>query len=193
MKIAIDIDGVLLDVITPIMEVYNKKNGTSLKFEDFKNYDFHKTWGGTFQESVDFVNEFLEMAEYANLNPFPDSVKCVTELSKNHELIIITNRPEAVKIITEKQIHSHFPNCFELIHFTNQYDKSTEHKGFTKGEILSKLNADVIVEDCLEHILDLPKNVKGILLDRPWNQGDLPENVTRANSWEEVLGMINNI
>ena len=191
MKIAIDIDGVLLDVVTPIIEIYNRKNNTSFKLEDFKHHDFHKTWGGTFQEAVDFVNKFWEMAEFLHLKPFPDSVRCVNELSKDHELIIVTNRPEAVKVKTEKQIHHHFPDIFEVIHFTSQYDKSAEDKKFTKSEILAKLGAEVIVEDCLELVLDLPENIRGILLDRPWNQGELPGNVIRVNSWEEVLGTIN--
>ena len=192
MKIAIDIDGVLLDILSPIIEVYNRKNGTSFKFEDFKDYDFHKTWGGTFQEAVDFVDKFWEMSEFINLKPFPESVKCVSELSKTHELIIITNRPEVIKITTKKQIRSHFPNCFEFIHFTNQYNKSSEHHGFTKAQICSKLGADVIIEDCIEHVVDLPENIKGILLDRPWNQGNVPKNVTRVNTWDEILTIIDN-
>jgi len=28
------------------------------------------------------------------------------------------------------------------------------------------------------------------LVDRPWNQGDLPQNVTRVGSWDQLLRLV---
>ncbi|MFX0010600.1 MAG: hypothetical protein ACFE9R_09815, partial [Candidatus Hermodarchaeota archaeon] len=69
MKIAIDIDGVLLDIIVEYCKIYNKRFGTNYQKKDIRNWDFFKDWNIT--EDVAF-NIFYEIYADSMNVPFID-------------------------------------------------------------------------------------------------------------------------
>ncbi|MDD5416648.1 MAG: hypothetical protein PHU12_01595 [Candidatus Aenigmarchaeota archaeon] len=192
MKIAVDVDAVLLDLVTPFLDFYNERHKTSFETHMVKHYNFHKSFGGTLESEVALLMEFCTTEAFRNLTPVKGSVAAVKKLHKKHELIIVTSRNPGLKKLTEYQLNKYFPNCFDKIIFTN------EHCGPQKGKskkaiIISKINPDIVIEDCLDYLLDLPKATKGILLNYPWNQNKLPKNVERAMDWKQVLEIIENV
>jgi len=48
-----------------------------------------------------------------------------------------------------------------------------------------------MIEDSPEQAKDCASNgIDVLLLDRPWNQIALPENITRVRSWKEITEII---
>ena len=69
MKIAIDIDGVLLDIIVRYCEIYNKRYGTNYKKNDVTKWDFFNDWN--IDEETAF-KIFFEIYEDSRNVPFID-------------------------------------------------------------------------------------------------------------------------
>ncbi|MEK6826183.1 MAG: hypothetical protein AABX90_00975, partial [Nanoarchaeota archaeon] len=80
---------------------------------------------------------------------------------------------------------------FREVYLTNQWSKVS--RGRSKAEVCREIGIDAIVEDSLEYAQECAvEGKKVVLLDCPWNQSeDLPPNIHRAKSWNEVLGYLN--
>jgi len=187
-KIGIDLDDVLADFHTGIMNYHNKVYGTSLKEKDFTTYLFNRIWGGSLQEAIQKVNDFHHSNYSEEISPISNSVESVNSLSKENELFVITSRPEFMKEKTEKWIKKFFGNSFSGIFFSsNHYSKAG---GKPKSQICKELEVSLLIDDSLDYINQCPTiGIRGILFgDYPWNQnGNLPENVVRVKNWKEVL------
>jgi len=186
MRIAIDIDCVLLDIMPSIIKWHNENYGFDHAFEMFKQYSLDKTWGCSFEEAVKRVNQFYDSEDFKHLKVISNAPEVVKQLSKKQDLFVITSRPERIRKITEKQLNAYFPNCFDDIHFTSEYKLKEGIERNKKFEICNSLNADYLIEDCLEHIQNFSNGVKAILLDSPWNQGEIPSYAKRFYSWKEI-------
>ena len=58
MRIALDLDDVLLDFIPALVEFHNSTYGTSLTKKDFHPYHFAKVWGGNVEEAIQKMRLF---------------------------------------------------------------------------------------------------------------------------------------
>ena len=57
-----------------------------------------------------------------------------------------------------------------------------------KSDVCKELGVEVMIEDSLSQAKEIAPCVRKIfLLDCPWNQGDLPMNVARVYSWDEIV------
>jgi uncharacterized HAD superfamily protein len=190
MKIAIDIDDVLLQFVPTMIKYLNATYKTNLTVEEFVSYHFWEVWGGTREEAIQKVNDFHNTSYFDQIPPVTGALEAVQQLKKNNELFIITSRPYYMIPKTQKCIDHYFPNSFKEIHFTNQYSAEGSH--VTKGDICNKLNIEVLIEDSLQFALDscVPGR-KVLLMNRPWNASpELPEGIIRINSWEDALAQI---
>ncbi len=190
MTIGIDLDEVLADFTGAIIKFHNKAFNTSFQKEHFHTYEFWRIWGGTASDAAKEINEFYKSRHFENINPVFGSRKGVDILSKKHNLKIITARQNYIADKTKKWLDNHFADKFSEIHFANHY--SPIGKSVKKSEICSKINIDLMVEDRLEYAKDCVSVGKNVLLfDCPWNQSaDLPENIKRVYSWEEIVERI---
>jgi len=189
MKIAVDVDAVLFDLVTPLLEFYNKRHGTSFKAHMVKEYNFHKLFGGTLEEEVAMLNEFCATEYFENLKPVPGAIDGIKHLLSKHELVVVTSRNLELKSLTLRQLNEYFPKCFKEVYFTS------EHGGVERGKskkalVVSKIKSDILIEDCFEHAIGMPDGVEVILLDYPWNRKELPKNVHRAKDWKDALRLI---
>lgn len=187
MIIGIDIDGVLADAGAGLVDFHNENYGTNLTFEDMKDYDLTKVWGGTQEEAIEKVNEFYKSEHFKRLKPIEGAKEAVQNLSKNHDLVVITSRHEGISKLTKEWLSEHFPQITE-IRLTNEW------KNFGKSSEKSKMCQQLLVEVMIEDSLDYAKScafcgVKTFLIDCPWNQTEekLPERVIRVDSWKEIL------
>jgi uncharacterized HAD superfamily protein len=70
---------------------------------------------------------------------------------------------------------------------TNQYFGLPE-KVRSKADVCRELGVGVMIEDSMSQAKEIAASgCRVLLLDCPWNQGDLPENVTRIYSWKEIV------
>jgi uncharacterized HAD superfamily protein len=190
MKIAVDIDNVLSETMRNIVDFHNSTYNTSFKRDDFLHHGLWKTWGGTRDEAVAKIEKFFKTHHFDNIKPVLGAKDGVSFLKNDHDLCIITSRPDSIKEKTREWICKHFPEKFNDIHLSDYYDSSKKYK--SKGEICEDLDIDILIEDCIEYALGCAgKSTQVLLFDHPWNQTDnLPKNIHRVHSWEEIKNKI---
>jgi len=193
MLIFIDLDEVLCNFIEKFLLFHNRIKNTNFKFEQVKEYHMNKLWGVSREEIVKELKEYYDSKEFENLSIIPGAKKAIDILSKNNELIIITARPNFLKEKTEIWINKNFPNKFSTIYLTNEgtHNEPTEKK----VDLCLKLGIKLVIEDSLENAIDCAKaGMKVFLLNKPWNQCEnLPENINRVYSWEEIIEKTKNL
>lgn len=185
MKIAIDIDGVLLDIIVRYCEIYNKRYGTNYQKKDITNWEFFKDWN--ISEEIAFKIFYEIYADSKNV-PFIDdnAPKIMKKLNERYDVDIVSARlPEYRSSIVNKL---NFHDVREGIQYVELI--LLHHKPYN---IKLKQNYDVYVDDnpnLVEPIKQL-KNRFLLLYDQPWNQESVcEENVYRVYDWNEVYQKI---
>jgi len=189
-RIGIDIDEVLVDLISPFCIFHNNNHGSSLVKEDFKTYNLWKHLGGTREESEKKIRDFFESDNFEELKPVLGSQEAIKLLSKKHDLIVVTSRPKHVKDKTLNWLEEHFPEFFLDFHFTDHFSPGEIHT--PKSKICLEQNIEILIEDNLEYALDCASNGIYILLfDSPWNRCEiLPKEIKRIKSWQEILEVL---
>ena len=190
MKIGIDLDEVLADLLPALIEYHNATYGTSLVREQFQSYRFWETWGGTREEAIKKVYDFHETPYFRNICPVAGSQEAIAILNQNHDLLIVTSRPFDFAEATREWIAQHFPNGFSDVFFANHY--SQNGPSTTKKQICDSVGVDILIEDSIEYALEClnPKR-RVLLLDCPWNRSfGFHQGIYRVNSWKGILDFI---
>jgi uncharacterized protein len=194
MRIGIDLDETISDSIVGIMNLHNKQYGTSLRREDFDSYVFTDILGVSKEEARKRVDEFFSVRHVKAIPPIEGSLEAINLLkSKGHELYIITGRGRAREDVlhTEAWLEEHFPQIFAGVHYANVLGPDGTLKTRTKSEIAKSLRVELMIDDVLDFARDCGEaGIKTFLFDRPWNQSELPPNVARVFSWEEIAEKI---
>jgi len=194
MKIGIDLDEVLAEFVSAFLQFHNEKYGTKLNKNHFHVYEFEKVLGGTEENAADKAYEFFGTHHFKNIQPTEGARKAMEKLAKaGHELFVITSRQSEVVEDTKNWLEANFPKVFKEIHFTsNKYGRTNPN--ISKTDACKKIGISLLIEDNLEHASSCAaEGINVLLLDRPWNQGELPKNVKRFSLWEEVLKEIERI
>ncbi|MEK6970216.1 MAG: hypothetical protein AABW68_00790 [archaeon] len=186
MRIGIDIDGVLVDIVSPLLELYNAHKGTGHRYEDVGHYDLHQTWNCSPQEAIDWVHQFYATPAFDEMPVIDGAVAGVTRLSKGHELFIITSRPAYLQEKTKAWIERYFGDAFVEILFGNAYSLHGPQKD--KSTLCSEKDVRVLIEDAPGNAIDCAQaGIEVFLFDQPWNRKMSPtKNVTRVMSWDEI-------
>lgn len=187
MLIAFDIDDVLSDLVPALARFHNERYGTSLRKEDFHSYRFAEVLGGTDEEAIKKIWEFLDNPLFAQVPPTKDSVEVIKELAKKHRIISITSRHRKYEDLTREWIARHFPNCIGSIYFShNSYVDFGNNK--RKVDYCLEFNVKTLVEDSLEYAIECRKaGIDVLLLDQPWNKSESLEGIVRVRNWQEIL------
>jgi len=190
MKIAIDLDDVSFNIIEPLVQYHNKIHGTSYTVDMFTKYSLEEVWGGTREDALREIHDFYKTPEFRDIKPVLDAPEIIKELAKEHKLYAVTSRTQTVKHITCYQICKHLPGCIERVYHTNNF--SREHVGIPKSDIFYEIGADIVIEDCLDHVMHIP-DINIIIHDRPWNRVELPKNMHRAKTWKDIPGIVKKV
>ena len=123
MKIGIDLDEVLADLVKSLLLWHNEIYGTNLQREKIKSYNLWECWGGTREEAIGKVYEFYNSTQFNSVLPVIGSQRGVRQLSLGNELIVITSRPHDIYDNTKRWIEKYFPDRFSRVELTNQWSK----------------------------------------------------------------------
>lgn len=180
LNIAVDLDGVIWDIMGIFLEIYNKKFKTNIKIEEVVNWYFFP------QENFEAI--------------YPDTLKRIDEypiLDENlkHYLFLLMGEHE-VKILTKEQ------NPIEVI--KKKLESFNIREGFEYLEVIKleikdkKVNYDfdIYIDDCPLMIEDIKEHPDKILLlfDQPWNRYcEETENVFKVRNWKDVMERIGEI
>lgn len=185
-RVGLDFDDVLIDFNGGLAVFHNENYATSYSKEDITDWEYSKRWECSPEEAQRRMKEYVHSSHHSHMSPIIGAVNAIKYLKEKYDLFIITARDENLSNQTSALINEHFPKSFESVHFL--YKDGKNFRG-TKGEVCMELDIDIFVEDSLtnaQHTSDV--GIKTLLFNAPWNQTtELPKNVTRVFSWDEIL------
>jgi uncharacterized HAD superfamily protein len=176
-RIAVDIDGVLLDFIAGFIPVVQKRLGVTITHESIITHDLHLLFGIPFRDLWEVVNETLATQTFPLI---PGAQKGMKALSY-HYITIITSRPEEHRERTVENL-AKYGFKYQDILFRKYLKKFTENDG-----------TEVLIEDSLEEAIVASEFIPKVLLfQRPWNRFTLNvwNRLTPVTNWVEVVSEI---
>ena len=190
-RIAVDLDGVLFDFLTPFCIFYNQRHGTNFTINDLTTYHFLRVFQKPEKEFRKDMNDFYQSALFRDLPLIRGAQRGIRQLSRTNFLGVVTSRPDHTSPITMVSLKNNFPLIFSEIHFTSQYG-GNGHKE-KKSEYCLEHGYEIIIEDVAEYANECAeKGIRVFLLTRPWNEKEpLHENVIRVGNWSELIRGMN--
>ena len=185
LNIAIDIDGVILDIMTPFCKIFNEKYDASYSLKDITKWDFFLDWHVSEEEFLELFEKIFNNEVCAPLieKEIPRLMKNLNE--KYHvDLLTARNinyREKLIEILAKRGI-------VKKIHFY-----SLIMVGNKPQDIKLDYEYDIYVDDnpYLIKAIQKKKYKHLLLFDQPWNQKFIrAKNITRVHGWKEVVEAI---
>jgi len=179
LKIALDVDGVLADVIKSWLS-YNNKIRPIISKSQISEWDF---WKNHDINKFDFYNELsICWKSWENIPPTENNIASATkQLSNIGTVDIVTARDDSTHDDVKKWLRLH------NIDFNN-------YVGVLEGIEKSKLDYDVFIDDSplnAKSILEQGKSV--ILYSQPWNLSFEDKRATRIHELKSAVSIIDNV
>lgn len=152
--IKLDIDGVMRDCVTPLLDIYNAEFGESVVYADIKDWDIGK-----------FLKHNKKYGEYFAKHP----VEIFENSPMYHE-----NIPEVVKALQEKYIIHVTTNQFKgleghTINWLHNNNIPYDNISFARDKTI--ISGGMLIDDGLHNLEASVKNGEtAICFDQPWNQ-----------------------
>ena len=191
-KIGVDLDEILSDTLSPVLEYYNKIHHTSFKRDKFTTHNYWETWGGTKEKAMKLIDEYYQTDYFKNTKPLPGAFEALLKIKEfGYKLCVITGRSIGYEKQTKAWIDKYYPNIFSDIFFVNTFGK-TDEISRNKSEICNSLGIKIFIEDDPYYIEDCANaGIKVLYLDYPWNKEVNFKNSTRVYSWKEIAEKLN--
>lgn len=188
--VGLDHDNTIVDEISVLIE-YLSTQGIYVSYEDFNNRLYHEIWGCSEDRAYDLMMSFHETEAFLKLPMFPDVKDGINHLRTLSAPRVLTARPLEQEAITREWYDANLPNVMTGYDFTGHYYKNSSGIKVGKGEVSAKRNTSIVAEDTLLHAYDcLAHNVPVVLIDRPWNQAELPSGIVRVRNFSEATEVI---
>jgi uncharacterized HAD superfamily protein len=131
----------------------------------------------------DFYHNHHDMIE-----PLYDAIEHLQLLRKKFRLEVVTARCESVAPITLGWKMRHIPRLFSAAHYANGYASIFPERKRSKLEICEEINAVAFIDDAIGHanLVAAGLGIHVFLPDRPWNQEETHDGVTRVFDWGEI-------
>lgn len=166
-RIAVDMDQVLVDLITPWLDRYNNDYNDTLEPSDVTSWNFCHI---VKPECGKKIYEYLDDQElFRTLPLMEDSQEVLLELSKQYELFVVTAPWNPDNMATKFR---YLQKYFSFIPESNYV--------FTRNK--SIVNADWLIDDKPDNLLGFQG--VGILFDAPHNQNETRYH--RVKNWLEI-------
>lgn len=179
MRICVDIDDILCDLVPAGLALYNAKTNKNIQPSDISLYYLHECFSA---EEADAILEIFNGEEiFKHLKPVKDAQWGLeTLINQGHNVFLATATPYHTFASKVDWVCKHFPYVSPRSIICIK-DKSV-------------LNCDVMIDDNLDN---LTKNVcERIVLDCPWNRDknkDFVYGIHRAHSWKDIIKIISEI
>lgn len=187
MRIGIDIDGTVTEIIVPLVRFLHGRGIKVPSYEETVDYDLSKLWKCSSEEMVRRVFDFYNSAEFRILQPMAGVRDAFARLFPPHESYPITSRPDFVEPITRDFFNKHLGGRCKVIYHLGEF--GGDGCGETKGSVAERLKLDLFVEDALHNAEEIAsRGIPVLLMSQPWNiDRALSNRVMRVNSWDDVV------
>ncbi|QDI88822.1 hypothetical protein Nisw_04450 [Candidatus Nitrosopumilus sp. SW] len=177
MKIALDVDGVLADVIQSWLN-YNNSIRREIQKHEITDWNFWKKFK---INRYDFYSELSSCwKNWTSIPPTEENLSSVTKnLSDIGQVDIVTAR--------ERSTDSFVKNWLEYHDIS--YDN---YVSVIDGPMKADLDYDVFIDDSPLNALKFLENNKSVILySQPWNQHLTENNIYRISNLSEVIQKLN--
>jgi len=174
-KIAVDLDGVLAEAMIVWCDLYNRRYGRSLSFEDIRSWDAWRLVKVSRDEFFTILDE--AWSEWERVPPTEEDVS---------QQVKLLNELGTVDVVTGRSARTVQQAKEWLKMHRIQYNRFVRTES-TPAKI--RLDYDVFVDDSpdLMERITSQSTATGILYTRPWNrETQIPPAIRRANSWSEI-------
>lgn len=182
----VDCDEVLCETIDELLK-YSPFIEKNIKKEDISSYflwDVEKI-NITKEEWIRIFFSFFDSEKFYDCKPVKWALNKLRSMKeKGFKLIVVTARATQFEKQTKKWVEDHFPWIFSDFLFMNQFKENEK----SKSQLCKELWISYLIDDSINNLLDVNSAwIKGILLDKPWNQ-DIEDNelLKRVNSWDDI-------
>lgn len=190
MRIAVDVDEVLADMLKAYLDNFSVRFKTSFSRSDFNLYSL----SGILGVNEDFAKIDIHKFIYENgadISPVEGADRFISLIAARHELVSITARQPSLRGPTEKWLETHFPGVFSGVYFTNGHSLNGEPT-LSKAEVARSCGAELLIDDHLGNCVSCARDgIDSYLFSAPWNVHlDLPPKVERVFSWGDVYSRL---
>ena len=185
--LASDIDGVLVDWMSPFIEHINTHFGHDLTYDLCHTHNLIDLLGCEKEDVFHMIDHFDEHFG-RDQHPFiPEGYQALQELQNHYELVFITSRPMTYEPTTRELIAKHFGSEVIFAHGAKmKYGSKTNRK--RKFEIAEELGAVAHIEDNPHEFEGWNVSTKPLCHIQPWNKSleETHPHIPRL-SWSEIM------
>jgi len=170
MKIGLELNGVVFDLLGAAIEYFGEPQQLEAT---------------TFEEMFPMVPDaslytWLSLkSTYERMQPIPEALKSLDELSQEHELVGITSIEKHLMSTTANWVIANGVAVSSVSHTINKDIRARQAK------------VDIFIESDAIAARAMSKICRVIILDNPYNRFGAGCDVKRASSWKEILEIIN--
>ena len=181
MRVAIDIDEVLVPLLLPMAKYHGKTLPRIAKYP----YVFKDVFRVSEERSQEMLREFYDSKEFAELQPIEHAQEALSRMKEKNTLYAVTGRQQWVRANTEVWLERHFPGVFHDLVITNSYTP----KEISKSSVCRSLNLHVLVDDNYDTCVDCFKNGVDVInfVGDPVYPWCMDKNGISMNSWKDVI------
>ena len=184
MKIGVDIDGVLLNLIEKVCEIFNELYNTDYTENNIRRWEFFKDWNVS--EEVIYNVFYIAYEKSMTLSLIDDNApQILKELNKKYSIDLVTARNYKY----ESQLLERL-NSLEIkkgVHYENLIH--VEPKPY---DVKIKLDYNILIDDNPNLVDSIEGDSKKriLLYDQPWNrQITAKKNVSRVYDWKQIRNL----
>ncbi|HLE34383.1 MAG TPA: hypothetical protein VI698_00685 [Nitrososphaerales archaeon] len=181
MKIALDVDGVLADIIFVWLDDYNKTHNEPITKEDTDRWDFWKNFG---YDKYRFYDDLSRCwSRWMKVPPMEQNLADASEkLNSVGTVDIVTARDAASTKYVKRWLE------FYGI-------KYNDYVAVLRGRDKADLDYDVFIDDSPLYVVDMASRGRNVLLyDQPWNKSVITDSkIVRIKKLEEAVGIISDM
>ncbi len=188
LRIGSDVDGVLFEIVAPMVEFLDSIGISVPSYEETYDYDLAKVWGCSRTEMGRRINLFYKSEYFPKLRPMPGVQQALGILVPAHNAYPITARPLDIEHLTKAAFDKHLPGKFDYSYHLGHFDGSGPK--VTKVDIARSLPLDgrpldFVIEDSLFEAEAIARaNIQVVLITHPWNcDRAISTGITRVNGW----------
>jgi 5'(3')-deoxyribonucleotidase len=176
MRIGIDFDGVINNMLETWVEWLNKEHGCSVKVEEVTDWELHKQYSNL--SSTELFAPLFTPEFWDEVTIKKDAQEVIERLMNDgHEIYIVTSSHyKTLPYKLKKCLFAHFPRLTE------------ENVIITYNKAL--IRCDLLVDDRLQNLVDYPGG--RVLFDAPYNKGPEADAMVdyRVASWKELYMLV---
>lgn len=193
--IAIDIDDVIADTHTAVIDWSNTQTGKNLTESDYlvdADYwgYYEKVWSEHDMSHLNLGLFLDELAiDQAHIPLLPGALYAISELRKRFHIVLVTSRNPTLETATRHWLNMHTGTDID-IYFAKAKDHSANN--LTKGEICRNLGAWLLIDDSVEHVQSaLDYGIEAILFGEYGWHSHIPEGAVNKQNWSDILEYVN--